>query len=237
MNLGFTTQKKMRNILPLLICFILISSCNNNSKIKYINVENQKRYSEIAFNEIKKNFDYKIIDKKNINDSVIINFKLSNSEKLNAPSMSNKLNLLSLIDTKFNLINLEKIKDLKKNKPSVINFWFTSCFPCILEMPYLEKMRNKYSENINFIGITFNSKEEIEKFEEKYKFNFKHITVDKNKISEFGVISFPKTFFIDSNGIIKNYVDGMNIIKDENGKIKIDENDNEIEEEIKKLLQ
>jgi thiol-disulfide isomerase/thioredoxin len=226
----------MKRILSLLICLILVSSCNNNSEVQYINIENQKKYSEIAFKEIKKSFNYEIINEKNINNSIIIHFKLSDSEKVKEPSMSNKLNLLSLIDTKFNLIELEKIENFKKDKPSVINFWFTSCFPCILEMPYLEKMRNKYSDNINFIGITFNSKKEIEKFEEKHLFNFRHITVDKNKISEFGVISFPKTFFLDRKGIIKNYVDGMNILKDENGKIKIDENDNEIEEEIKKLL-
>ena len=169
--------KKIKRILSLLICFILISSCNNNSKVQYINIENQKKYSEIAFKEIKKSFNYEIINEKNINDSIIIHFKLSDSEKVKEPSMSNKLKLLSLIDTKFNLIELENIENFKKDKPSVINFWFTSCFPCILEMPYLEKMRNKYSENINFIGITFNSKKEIEKFEKKHSFNFTHITV------------------------------------------------------------
>ena len=226
----------MKKILSLLICFILTSSCKNNSEVQYINIENQKKYSKIAFKEIKKNFNYEIINEKSINDTIIINFKLSDPEKVKEPSMSNKLNLLSLIDTKFNLIEPEKIENFKKGKPLVINFWFTSCFPCILEMPYLEKMKNKYSDNINFIGITFNSKEEIEKFEEKHSFNFTHITVDKNKISEFGVISFPRTFFLDKKGIIKNYVGGMNILKDENGKIKIDENDNKIEEEIKKLL-
>ena len=48
-----------------------------------------------------------------------------------------------------------------KNKPTIINFWFTSCKPCVEEMPVLNKLVKKYSDKVNFISITPDNKETV----------------------------------------------------------------------------
>ena len=51
-----------------------------------------------------------------------------------------------------------------KGKPSMINFWFAQCAPCIDEMPLLNKLKNQYSDQVNFVAITYENKTAIEKF-------------------------------------------------------------------------
>jgi len=57
------------------------------------------------------------------------------------------------------------------NKITFVNFWFESCAPCIAEMKALEKLYQTYSQNkqFQFLSITFEKKDVIEKIAEKYK--------------------------------------------------------------------
>ena len=49
-----------------------------------------------------------------------------------------KFDLNTLMDKNFNSEQL-------KGKPTMINFWFTRCAPCIDEMPVLNKIKEKYT--------------------------------------------------------------------------------------------
>ena len=61
---------------------------------------------------------------------------------------------------------------------------------------------------MNFIAITFDSKEKVEKFLTKKKFNFEHLINAKNYLKkELGNISYPKIIILDKDGII-NYISG-----------------------------
>ncbi len=51
-----------------------------------------------------------------------------------------------------------------KGKLSIINFWFTSCPPCIEEIPDLYKLKKEFGDSVNFIAITFESRKKVEKF-------------------------------------------------------------------------
>ena len=51
-------------------------------------------------------------------------------------------------------------------KPTMINFWFTRCAPCIDEMPVLNKIKEKYKDDFNFIAITYEKKEDVEKYKD-----------------------------------------------------------------------
>lgn len=93
--------------------------------------------------------------------------------------------------------------DFLINKPSFINFWFTQCYPCIEEMPSLNRFEEKYRDQVNFISVTFNSQSEVHKFLEKFEFNFMHITDARTQIDEFKLGGYPTTFILDKNGIIK----------------------------------
>lgn len=112
------------------------------------------------------------------------------------------------------LIPEEKTK-LDSNKPTFLNFWFTNCPPCIEELPALNELREKYKDKINFVSITFDTKEKVENFLEKYKFNFTHIIGEKEFITSLGVVSYPKIFLLDSNKIIQSIEGSLPTKKDE----------------------
>jgi thiol-disulfide isomerase/thioredoxin len=100
------------------------------------------------------------------------------------------------------------IDDLK-GKPTLINFWFTSCAPCVAEMPALNKLRAKYKESVNFISMASDSKEKVEAFLEKRTFNFIHIVAPDFIENDLKISSFPTNIFLDRHGRISRVCDGI----------------------------
>jgi thiol-disulfide isomerase/thioredoxin len=94
--------------------------------------------------------------------------------------------------------------DELKGKMTLINFWSTTCEPCIKELPYLNKLKETLDKKANFIAITQDNNEKVEKFLAKQKFNFQHIT---NSLQElklyFPLLRNPMTFIVDKNGNIR----------------------------------
>lgn len=99
-------------------------------------------------------------------------------------------------------------KKFKKNyldgKPTFINFWFTRCPPCIKEIPSLNKLKEKYGNQVNFITITFNDKATVDEFLKTTPFNFKHIVNAQSEINRLEISAFPTSLILDKNGIIHN---------------------------------
>src|SRR5690606_4278504 len=92
-----------------------------------------------------------------------------------------------------------------KGKPTVINFWFTNCPPCIEEVPDLYKLKKEFGDSVNFIAITFENQKTVEKFLKKHpKFNYNHITDGKKPINELKIKSYPMTFLLNKDGEIVN---------------------------------
>lgn len=92
-----------------------------------------------------------------------------------------------------------------KGKVTFINFWFTTCAPCIEEIPFLNKIKNNLDSDINFIGITFDTKERVEKFLLKNNFYFSQITNMKAEMESL-VRRYPMSFIIDKQGNIKRII-------------------------------
>ncbi len=115
------------------------------------------------------------------------NFKLGET----APDFSTK-------DIYGNPINLSDLKD----KIVVLNFWFTSCKPCINEIPELNKIKEKYkNKNVIFLAITFDNKEKITTFLSKNKFNY-NIISDINILKFYDINNYPTSIIIDKKGRI-----------------------------------
>lgn len=114
-------------------------------------------------------------------------------------------------DINGNEITLSKLK----GKVVVLNFWFTQCKPCVTEMPKLNKLVKKY-KNVEFISITFNKKEVVEKFLKNHTFNYKHIVNSDPIIEEYESAAFPTHIIIDQKGEIifrkvGDYIEEMDI--------------------------
>jgi thiol-disulfide isomerase/thioredoxin len=110
-----------------------------------------------------------------------------------------------------------------KGKPSMINFWFAQCAPCIDEMPLLNKLKNQYSDQVNFVAITYENKAAIEKFLTKNPFEYSLSHGSKEFIDSIGVKSYPTNVFLDSQGRIVKVTGGIPYEKNEEGELVISE--------------
>ncbi len=99
-----------------------------------------------------------------------------------------------------------------KGKIVVINFWFTTCPPCVAEMPAFNRLANEYkNKDVLFLGITFSTKKEVQDFLKKRSFNI-IIAPDADSIEKiFAVQQHPLTFIVDENGVIRKAIAGGSV--------------------------
>lgn len=95
-----------------------------------------------------------------------------------------------------------KLSDLK-GKVVVLNFWFTKCGPCVVEMPSLNNLVTEYKDkDVVFIAITFNKKGLVEQFLETKDFKYTIAANANDIITMYGVQSYPTSIVINKKGEI-----------------------------------
>lgn len=88
--------------------------------------------------------------------------------------------------------------DTLKEKIIVINWWATSCLPCIGEIPGLNKLVEKYKNKpVIFLSIIWD-KENLYEFLEKHPFNYRHL-YSNTEAKELLGGAFPVNIIIDKN--------------------------------------
>lgn len=105
-----------------------------------------------------------------------------------------------------------KLSDFK-GKPVFMNFWATWCPPCRAEMPEIEAAYRKYQKDgLVVLGIDARENDEtVKQFVEAGSFSWTMLMDFRGEqISNYGVIAFPTSFFIDRQGFIRaTQVGGM----------------------------
>ena len=91
-------------------------------------------------------------------------------------------------------------------KPTLVNFWFTHCAPCIEEIPMFNRIKKSYSQKVNFIAITYQDSVEISGFLERKPFDFTQLIDAQDFWDELGIKTAPHTLITDRNGIVR-YMD------------------------------
>lgn len=95
---------------------------------------------------------------------------------------------------------------------TVINFWFTTCPPCVAEMPAFNKLAEEYkNRKVKFLGITFDDKETVKKFLARHRFNVTIIPGADSLESLFGILEHPVTLIVDKTGTIRKAIVEFNI--------------------------
>lgn len=89
-----------------------------------------------------------------------------------------------------------------EGKPIVLDFWFTSCAPCVYTTPHLNQLSEKYNNDVTFIAVTFEDSSKVVTFLQKKKI-LANIGSSQSLMESYGVTSFPTTFLIDSTGILQ----------------------------------
>ena len=243
----------MKKITLISILLVLIFAACNQEKPKttYYRLQknskilNKKEFDK-SISEIRKQFAHaakyveikeNIIDSTISHDSIIKTFNIKVTLSSNKPNKEKIFSFLNkeLPSTILTSINNKKIDISKLNGiPTVLNFWFTTCKPCMDEMPALNKIKKRFKGKVNFIAITFENKKSVEKFLKTHEFNFIQIAGATEYIKELGIEHYPKNIFIDKNGIVRKIESGVPDTIN-NGKLK-GGNGKEFEKYIESLL-
>ncbi len=109
----------------------------------------------------------------------------------------------SAYDTQGKLWNKQEIL----GRPTVLNFWFVGCGPCVKEMPELNAWTEAYPD-VNYLAVTWNIAAEIEPVVSRTPFLFRQLADNRELIRMFAVREFPVTVLIDKHGVIQRVVTG-----------------------------
>jgi len=116
----------------------------------------------------------------------------------------------------FELVTLDgeskKLSDYQ-GKKVILNFWATWCPPCQEEMPEMEKFHQQYGDEVYVIAVNFtvseSNEDKVKKFIVDHEYSFPVLLDPENKAnSGYEVLTYPTSYFIDENGIIRNKVVG-----------------------------
>ena len=102
-----------------------------------------------------------------------------------------------------------------RGKPVVLNFWSSTCPPCMDEMPLFQKYWEKYGDQVEFMIVnltdgyndTFESAMKVVT-ENEYMFPV-YFDVASEGAIVYSIRSIPMTFFIDARGVIVSEHLGM----------------------------
>jgi peroxiredoxin len=93
-------------------------------------------------------------------------------------------------------------------KMLVVNFWYINCGPCIAEMPFLNDLVDKYTnEDIQFLALSFDSKTDINNFLQRTEFKYEQGSISREFMYDFTPVS-PGHFIVDREGIIRDILIG-----------------------------
>jgi thiol-disulfide isomerase/thioredoxin len=219
----------MNKFAAIILSSFVMLSCMQEKEV-YYQAPNGKIFTTTNYEDIKLKMSERgeiqevILSTIKRNDSIIKLFNTTVQEVNIYAEMDKflgkKLPFENLIDLNGNKINLKSLE----GKPTMINLWFVHCPPCIEEIPELNRIKVNYGDKVNFLAITFNDKEQVEKFLLKNAFRFTHIIDAQSEINKINNKSYPLNIYLDKDGIIKSY--GGFVSSDNNG----------INKDIEKLL-
>ena len=92
-----------------------------------------------------------------------------------------------------------------RGRPVVLNFFFSSCKPCIDEMPRFEAESKRRGDSVVFVGIDhFEARTDGRRIVRRTKVTYP-VGWDETGIvaPTYGAIAFPTTVFIDRDGVVR----------------------------------
>ena len=119
-----------------------------------------------------------------------------------------------------NIFKKQIFKDVRGEKISlagtkapivIINFWASWCTPCLIELPSLVKISQKYGEKMLVIGVNADETRQlvkIKKLTKKYKITFPIIPDAEGAILEDFMVSKIPTTLIFHNGKLARHIEG-----------------------------
>lgn len=190
-------------------CSAVNAQSSENPKI-YINPGGE-RFTQIQFDSIQKANMGKPIVKKDIvkkTDVTEITFEvlaLHPDAILRNKWINRPLPPFSLKDLSGKQISNESLR----GKIAVLNFWSTTCVPCIQEMPHLSELKSKYgSKNVIFIALASENMKKIERTVANRIFTYTLVPDAQPLFTALGLEGYPFHFVVNAAGIVQAIYSG-----------------------------
>ena len=111
--------------------------------------------------------------------------------------------------------------DQLRGKVNLVMFWASWCQPCMKEMPEVQAVFEQYkSEGFQVIAVNFGeTKATAQATADRFGVTFP-VLMDRrgNVAAEYRVLGLPLSFFIDSDGVVRERIFGRTMTKEEIGK-------------------
>jgi thiol-disulfide isomerase/thioredoxin len=86
-----------------------------------------------------------------------------------------------------------------RGKPTLINFYFAQCVPCILEVGPLNEFAARRPD-MNFLAVTFDTPAEARTFAARYKFRWRIVPDARELIDRIHIKKYPTMALFDASG-------------------------------------
>jgi thiol-disulfide isomerase/thioredoxin len=89
-----------------------------------------------------------------------------------------------------------------------INFWSTSCKPCIEEFSELNRLKAQAGNDVVFLAMAPESAEKVGRTVQRRPFAYTVLPDAGDYMAKLGVTAYPKNFFVDREGIVRRITEG-----------------------------
>ena len=89
--------------------------------------------------------------------------------------------------------------DQFKGNIVVLDFWATWCVPCIAEIPWLNRLQEKYgAKGVRVVGVALASGDaaEVKPFVGRNKMKYTVLMGDDDQVYDLNVVAFPTTYLV-----------------------------------------
>ncbi len=221
----------MKNSILIIVLTLICNGCGPNSYYKIVNdnyIYSEKeflKYFEISNRSLPKDYSQTpIIYNKLIKGDSIVNYLYFKKTWWGDKTIDSKSfeivykqdSSYIFLDRKLPYFNLSDLdgnrvtSDQLMGKPTLINLWFTHCGGCLAEIPELNKLVEKYKDQVNFIAFSLDDADSVKSFLSNTLFYFKHIPdASKYITAELMNKGFPLNYFLDKNGYVREIIKAM----------------------------
>src|SRR5690606_26739323 len=91
-----------------------------------------------------------------------------------------------------------------KGTPVVLNFWSSTCIPCLREMPAFEEVRARFADDLTIVGVDVTDTEQAgREMVERTGVQYRNARDPRSEIfAVYGGIALPRTVVIGGDGVV-----------------------------------
>ena len=91
---------------------------------------------------------------------------------------------------------------LKEKKAVLINFFFTTCSPCVTEFPYMQEAYDNFKDDIGIVALDPLDGNNVPAFQKQMGLTFPMAACNASWSTSFGITGYPTSILVDRYGLI-----------------------------------